>query len=97
MALLTQSQMNRIPSLYSQENIKDPIVYLKITCMNAFWLITELDKGEGLAFGYAQIIEGGGELGYISLEEINELRENYFVSVEAVEQPLSKLKAECGL
>jgi hypothetical protein len=97
MALLTQEQQSRIPDLYDQESVSDPIVYLIITCMNAFWLITELDKAKRLAFGYAQIIEGGGELGYISLKEINELREKYFVSVEAVEQPLSKLKAECGL
>jgi hypothetical protein len=97
MALLTQEQQARVPDLYSQESVSDPIVYLKITCMNAFWLITELDKGEGLAFGYAQIIEGGGELGYISLEELNELRKNYYVNVEAVKQPLSKLKVEFGL
>jgi hypothetical protein len=97
MALLTQEQQARVPDLYEQENISDPIVYLKITCMNAFWLITELDKGKGLAFGYAQIIEGGGELGYISLEELNELRKNYYINVEAVKQPLSKLKAEFGL
>ncbi|MDD4950499.1 DUF2958 domain-containing protein [Sulfuricurvum sp.] len=97
MKLITEKQQERIPELYAQESVSDPIVYLKITCMNAFWLITELDKGKGLAFGYAQIIEGGGELGYISLEEINELRENYYVSVKAVEEPLSKLKAEFGL
>ena len=95
MALLTQLQMNRIPSLYSQENTKDSIVYLKITCMQAVWLITELDQEQGLAFGYCYIHEG--ELGYVSLEEIEDLKSQYRINIFEIEKPLSQMKKELGI
>ncbi len=87
--------MNRIPSLYSQENTKDPIVYLKITFMQAVWLITELEQKQGLAFGYCFIHEG--ELGYVSLEEIEDLKNQYPVNIYEVEKPLSQMKKEIGI
>ncbi len=92
MSLLTLEQANRIPELYSQEESEDPIVYLKITCLNSFWLITEFDKEKELAFGYCELIPGGGELGYVSFEEIEVLP--YPIDIEAVEMPLSTFKKQ---
>jgi hypothetical protein len=90
MSLLTLEQANRIPELYSQEEVEDPTVYLKITCLNSFWLITEFDPEKELAFGYCEIIPGGGELGYVSLEEIEDLP--YPIQIEEIKQPLSEVK-----
>lgn len=92
MSLLTLEQAKRIPELYSQEESEDPIVYLKITCLNSYWLITELDKEKEIAFGYAELIPGGGELGYVSFEEIEALP--YPITIEEIEKPLSEVKKE---
>lgn len=92
--LITKEQMQRIPDLYSQEESKNPIVYLKITCLNSFWLITELDKKDGIAFGFCQILEKCGELGYVSLQEIEDLKSTYPVQIEEVRKTLSELKNE---
>lgn len=92
MSLLTLQQAEKIPGLYSQEEVEDPIVYLKITCLNSYWLITEFDKEKELAFGYCELLAGCGELGYVSLEEIEDLP--YPVTIEEIEQPLSQVKKE---
>lgn len=93
MSLLTPEQQKRIPALYSQEEVSDPICYLFLRCGKAFWLITEAND-EGLAFGYADLYGTGesGELGYISLEEIEELSSDYFIAMKEIEMPLSKAK-----
>jgi len=93
--LITLEQAAKIPNLYTQEEEKDPTVYLIIKCGNSFWLITECDS-EGLAFGWADMFGDGscGELGYIHLNEIEGLKDNYFVSVEETKKPLSALKKE---
>lgn len=93
--LITEAQRKRIPELYAQEEIADPMVYLIIRCMNSFWLITECNE-DGLAFGWADMFGDGscGELGYIHLDEIEGLQESYIVNVEEVETLLSELKAK---
>jgi len=93
------SKDNKIPTLYSQENVKDPLVYVVIMCQGAVWLLTELDREKQIAFGYAQLYPGGGELGYVSLEEIEELKTKYIVEVVELEEPkpLSQLKKEMHL
>ncbi|MCD4667852.1 MAG: DUF2958 domain-containing protein [Sulfurimonas sp.] len=95
MSLLSTEQKNRIPNLYAQEEVKDPKVFLHITCLNSFWLITEQDTEKELGFGYAQIIEGCGELGYVSLEEIENLP--YPVEIKEVNKTLSEMKKELNL
>ncbi|MCX6077688.1 MAG: DUF2958 domain-containing protein [Campylobacterales bacterium] len=95
MSLLTQKQASRVPALYTQEDVKDPIVYLKISCLHSFWLITELDANKELGFGFCQIFEGGGELGYVSLKEIEDLP--YPITIVEMEKPLSALKKELNL
>lgn len=95
MSLLTQEQAQRVPTLYSQEDVKDPIVFIKISCLNSFWLITEFDAEKELGFGFCQMFEGGGELGYVSLEEIKNLP--YPVKIEEVKKALSIFKKEMNL
>ena len=74
-----------IPPLYAQEEIKDPLVYLEIRCGSAFWLITEYDPEQELGFGYCQIVEGGGELGYVSFNELSDLP--YIVEYKPLDPP----------
>ena len=95
MSLLTQEQARRIPALYAQEDVKDPTVYLKISCLSSFWLITELDEEQELGFGFCQLFEGSGELGYVSLKEIGELP--YPITIQEIEKQLSMLKKELNL
>jgi hypothetical protein len=93
MALLSHLQMNRIPSLYSQEEAADPLVYLFIRSGRAFWLITECDS-EGLAFGWCDLYGDGscGELGYVDLSEIESIGKDYFIAIKEVEITLSEAK-----
>jgi hypothetical protein len=71
--LLTKADLNRLPSLYSQESVKDPIVYLKLFHPIGSWTlyITEFDPKEKIFFGWNPI---DGELGYSSLAEIEAIK-----------------------
>ena len=93
------SENNKIPDLYAQEEVKDPLVYVVIMCQGAVWLLTELDREKQIAFGWAELFPGGGELGYVSLQEIEELKKKYPVEVKELERPkpLSQLKKEMYL
>lgn len=68
--LLTQADRKRLPALYSQENVKDPIVWVKF--FNPYgdgtWLATEFD-GNDTFFGLVKL-HGNSELGYFSLREL---------------------------
>lgn len=72
--LMTADLKKKIPPLYAQENEKDPMVYARF--FNAYgpgtWLITEFD-GKDTMFGWAEIHPGMGELGYVSLRELESL------------------------
>lgn len=72
--LFPQEVMKRIPALYSQENVKDPIVQASYFCpySTARWLVTEADMEERLMFGFVEVFPGCGELGYISMDELEE-------------------------
>jgi hypothetical protein len=93
MALLTDTQLSRIPDLYTQEEVKDPIVYLFIRIGRAFWLITECDSEE-LAFGWCDLYGDSscGELGYVDLSEIESIGKDYFIAIKEVEMTLSEAK-----
>ena len=93
------SKDNKIPALYAQEEVSDPLVYVSIQIGAAFWLLTELDREKELAFGYAELFDGGGELGYIYLPEIEDIvKEKSGVQGVVLEYkepvPLSKMKKE---
>lgn len=94
MKLISDEQAKKIPELYAQEEVKDPTVYMTIRHGESFWLITEFDPSNRLAFGYAQIFAGGGELGYIHLPELERLALLHPFEATATERKLSELKKE---
>jgi len=69
MKLLTKEILDKIPSLYAQEKVKDPIVYVKLFHPLSSWkfFATEYDPKERIFFGWNPM---DGELGYASLSEL---------------------------
>ena len=67
--LLPEELKAKIPKLYSQENEKDPMVYVKYFTprSNFTWYITEFD-GKDRMFGWVN--SDFPELGYVSLDEM---------------------------
>jgi len=60
-------------SLYSQEEVKDPLVVAKLfdPYGSATWYLTEYNPKYKIAFGYVvDLVPGIRELGNISIEEI---------------------------
>lgn len=84
--LLTKIDLENLPKLYETEEQEDPIVYVKLfhPLGAATWLLTEYNPETKIAFGYAYITDG--ELGYIPLNELEQLniaglkveRDNYW-------------------
>jgi hypothetical protein len=64
--------LEAIPALYGTENIPvaEKVIHLHYFCGSADWYITELDPETGEAFGWAEILSGGGEWGYAYLTEL---------------------------
>jgi len=88
-----------IPELYAQEEVEDPLVYVSVKIGESFWLITEYNPKEKTAFGFAQMFEGGGELGYIHIPELEEAYKSFGGEVinYDIPKPMSELKrAFCG-
>ena len=69
--LLDRETLNRLPPLYSQENVKDPVVQAKFFSPygDATWYATEYDPQEKMFFGYVSM-HGDGELGYFSFDDL---------------------------
>jgi len=69
MKLLTEEILKKLPELYSQENVEDPLVIVKFFCpWNQWtWYATEFD-GKDVFFGKVRGHEL--ELGYFSLSEL---------------------------
>lgn len=87
----------KIPPINGQESADDPIVWVKYFSpyTNALWLVTEFDGSDEM-FGWADLGMGGGELGYISLSELEGLERRGLPLVERDTSwrpmPLSKAK-----
>jgi hypothetical protein len=93
---------SKIPALYAQEGVKDPIVHVKLFSSGWTWLLIEYDPVEDLAFGFAYNCQmpDCAELGYISLAELKSLKWHGIPAVERDAhfdpKPLSEAKrAEC--
>lgn len=88
---------SKIPDIGSQDGSDDPIAYVKFFCpySQAVWYITEFD-GRDEMFGWADLGMGGGELGYISLDELESADRNGLPLVERdlywSPRPLSQAK-----
>jgi hypothetical protein len=62
----------RIPALYATENtpLTSKTIYLHYFVGGADWYVAELDSDTGEAFGWAEIIPGGGEWGSFHLPQL---------------------------
>jgi len=81
MKLMTKELRKKIPPLYSQEGVKDPIVYAKYFTSDSHWTwyVLEFD-GKDTFFGY---VEGDySEFGYFSLSELEKIRGPLGLKVE---------------
>jgi len=96
--LLPASIAKRIPPIGSQDNVKDPKVFVKFFSASGVWFVLEFD-GRDEMFGWADLGMGGGDLGYFSLSELDRVRNR--MGMPAVERdiyfkpkPLSQAKSE---
>lgn len=97
MKLLTKELRKKIPKLYSQENIKDPLVRCKFFTPDSSWTwyVLEFD-GEDTFFGLVDGLET--ELGYFSLIELQSIKGKLGLGIERdlyfEEKPLSQVRKE---
>lgn len=82
MKLLTKEIEKKLPALYSQEEVKDPMVMVKFFTPwgNWTWYATEYNPEDRLFFGKVVGIET--ELGYFSLEELESIKGPWGLSIE---------------
>ena len=81
--LIPKSLLENIPNLYETERSLNPICHIKLfTPTSIFtWYIIEISKDDlDTCYGYTKGFEG--ELGYFSLNELNEIRGNLGLKVE---------------
>ena len=89
MELLTKELRKKLPPLYSNEEVKDPMVIAKFFALasNWTWFAMEFD-GEDLFFGMVHGFEK--ELGYFSLKELQSLTLSMGgVEIPAVERDIN--------
>ena len=79
--LIPQKIKDAIPKLYDTEDSKDPIAYVKLFIDGWTWYITELSIDDNICFGYV-VSPFGSELGYFSLQEIQEVKGSLGIGVE---------------
>jgi hypothetical protein len=97
--LMPSALKSKIPRMQAQEDVEDPIVYAKFFSpySGAVWLVTEYD-GRDEMFGWADLGFGMGELGYISLNELDNANRRGLPLVERdmyfKPMPLSKAKRQ---
>lgn len=72
----------KIPKLYETENLSNPICKIKLFTPDSIWewYIIEISIDLDTCYGYTKGFEG--ELGYFSLNELNEIRGNLGLGVE---------------
>jgi hypothetical protein len=89
MDLLPDSIRAQIPPLYAQEHSPDAIAYVKLftPASNWTWYITEFD-GEDTCFGLVQGFEA--ELGYFSLNELQDIRGSYCPAARKIGLPIER-------
>jgi len=72
---LTAKDLKNLPELYSQDGVRDPMVWVKF--FNPYgrgtWFATEFSPEEGRFFGYVMGL-GGDELGYFMLSDLRRIR-----------------------
>ena len=86
MMLLTKELEKRLPALYSQEEKGMDEVVAQAKFFNpvghATWFVTEYDPEQRLFFGWAELFPGCGELGYVSLDELESVKLPFGLGIE---------------
>jgi len=79
--LLTKAIEKKLPALYSQEHVKDPIAQVKFFTpwSNWTWYATEYDSKD-IFFG--KVVGLDTELGYFSLSELKQLHGPWGLGIE---------------
>ena len=85
MKLLTNEIKQKLPKLYSQDNVEDPVCHIKFFCpwSSWTWYVLEGEEQEGedyLFFGLVRALEI--ELGYFSLSELQSVKGPMGLSIE---------------
>ena len=98
MKLLTKEIRKQLPALYSQDEVEDPIVYIKFfdPCGSFTWFILEYD-GDDTFFAFVKSnLCPEGELGYVSLSELESVKNQLGLGIERdlyfTQKPLSECK-----
>ena len=84
MKLMTKEILRKLPKLYSQDNVKDPMVQVKFfdPCGSFTWYAVEYD-GKDVFFGkVVSSLCPEGELGYFSLTELTEIKGQFGLGIE---------------
>jgi len=81
MELIPKELINTIPKLYETEEQNNPIAHVKLFLDGWSWFITEISIDKNICFGYV-VSPFGAELGYFSLNELNEIRGGLGLKVE---------------
>ena len=81
-SLISKEILKNIPKLYETEDENDPICHIKLFTpdSNFTWYIIEVSIDENLCYGYVVGLEN--ELGYFSLNELQEVRGSLGLPVE---------------
>lgn len=102
----TKEILKKLPLPYAQEKVEDPIVYAKFfnPCGAQNWYVLEFDqqtpenpKGENDTM-FCYVADNGheGELGYVSLNELKNIRLSFGLTIERDihfnPTPLSEIK-----
>ena len=101
MELLTNEIIQKLPALYSQENVEDPVCVVKFFYPDAgwSWFICEGEKQENndwLFFGKViSPICPEGELGYVTLVELKQVKGPLELPIERDMYFKAKPLSEC--
>ena len=80
--LISKEMLDKLPKLYETEDIKDPLCHIRLFTpgANFTWFIIEISIDENLCYSYVKGLED--ELGYFSLDEIEDIRGGLNLQVE---------------
>jgi len=100
MKLMPKKLAKTVPALYSTEDVKDPVVWVKYFTPDSgwTWLVTEHDPETGRCFGLVVGMET--ELGYFSIDELEAARGPMGLKIERdawfSPKPLSQCKKDAA-
>lgn len=73
----TRRQLEKLPKIYSQEQVKDKKIYMKFFLGGWTWYVAEFD-GTDRFFGLVvSPMSPKGEWGYFSLSELSSIKQGY--------------------